>query len=64
MICLSTGKLAFRSPGDAERRRKAIKRKRGAKSPPLAVYKCACGKRHLGHSESWQRRQTLRPAAT
>lgn len=66
MICLVSGKLSYRSPDDAERRRKAIKRKRGAKSPALSTFRCnACGHWHLGHAAKWQRRRrfTVRKSA-
>jgi hypothetical protein len=48
MVCEKTGKLAFSSPGAADRRRRMIKRKR---SDRLVVYRCGiCGRWHLGHA--------------
>lgn len=44
--CTYSAKLSFRSPEEAERRRKQIKRRRGEQ---LHVYRCRCGKWHLGH---------------
>jgi len=44
--CALSGKKVFRSPGDAERRRKVIRKRHGER---LRVYRCRCGFWHLGH---------------
>lgn len=45
-VCPYSKKLQFRSPNEAEKRRKAVKRRRGE---ILHVYRCNCGYWHLGH---------------
>lgn len=44
--CKLTGKLDYSDPKQAEKRRKAIRRRRDER---LNVYRCKCGKWHLGH---------------
>ena len=47
-LCPRTGKYQYRSPGEAERRRKKIKQRRDER---LSAYRCRhCRKWHLGHS--------------
>lgn len=45
-LCKITGKLCYSDPKQAEKRRKAIRRTRDER---LNVYRCKCGKWHLGH---------------
>jgi hypothetical protein len=45
-MCAIAKKLQYRSPGEAEKRRKSLKRRRGEN---LHVYRCNCGYWHLGH---------------
>lgn len=45
-VCPITGKYSYRSPEEANRRRKKIRRYRDER---LSSFRCKCGLWHLGH---------------